>query len=67
LEGTSGFGPLKLGATYLGIALVYVAGCFAIATIEVPSPSFLRTILLSIKMGLELLPRGHELAMCSLS
>ena len=29
-------GPLKLGATYLGNALVWVAGCFAIATIEVP-------------------------------
>jgi hypothetical protein len=60
-------GPLKLGATYLGIALVWIAGCFTIATKEVPSPSFLRTILSSIELGLELLPRGPECTMCPLS
>jgi hypothetical protein len=56
-------GPLKLGATYLGNALVWTAGYFVIATNEVPLPSFLSTILSSIEMGLELLPRGHELSM----
>jgi hypothetical protein len=35
-DGTqTSLGPLKLGATYLGKALVWVAGCFTIATIEV--------------------------------
>ena len=60
-DGTqTSLGPLKLGATYLGVALVWIGGCFAITTIEVPSPSFLSTLLSSIEMGLELLPRGHE-------
>ena len=67
-DGTqTSLGPLKLGATYLGVALVWIAGCFAIATIEVPLPSFLSIILLSIEIDLELLPRVHELAMCPLS
>ena len=52
-------GPLKLGATYLGNALVWIAGYFIIATNEVPLPSFLSTILSSIEIGLESLPRGH--------
>jgi len=60
-------GPLKLEATYLGIALVWVAGCFAIATNEVPFPSFLSIESSLIKIGLGVLPRGHELAMCPLS
>jgi hypothetical protein len=59
-DGTqTSLGPLKLGATYLGIALVWVAGCFAIATMEVPFPSFLRILILSIELGLEFSPRGH--------
>jgi hypothetical protein len=54
-DGTqTSLGPLKLGATYLGIALVWVAGCFAIVIIEVTFPSFLCTILSSIEMVLEL-------------
>jgi hypothetical protein len=60
-------GPLKLGATYLGIALVWIAGCFAIATNEVPLPFFLSIESLSIEMGLGVLPREHECAMCPLS
>jgi len=44
-------GPLKLGATYLANALVWIAGYFAIATNEVPLPSFLSTILSSIEIG----------------
>jgi hypothetical protein len=56
--------PLKLGATYLDIALVWIAGCFAIATNEVPLPSFLSTSLSIIEIALEVLPRRHELAMC---
>ena len=60
-DGTqTSLGPLKLGATYLDKALVWVAECFAIATDEVPLSSFLSTRLSSIEMGLELLPRGHE-------
>jgi hypothetical protein len=59
--------PLMLEATYLGITLVWIAGSFAIATIEVQLPSFLSTILSSIEMSLELIPRGHECAMCPLS
>ena len=67
-DGTqTSLGPLKLCATYLGKALVWVAGCFALATIEVPFPSFLSTILSSIEMDLELLPRGYELSMGPLS
>jgi len=59
-DGTqTSMGSLKLGATYLGDA-VWVAECFVIATIEVPSPSFLSTLVLSIEIGLEVLPRGHE-------
>ena len=57
-DGTqTSLGPLKLGTTYLGIALVWVVGCFAIATIEVPPPSFLSILWLSIEIVLELLPR----------
>ena len=59
--------PLKLGATYLGMALVWIARCFAIATIEAPSPSFLSIESSLIEMGLGVLPRGHELVMCPLS
>ena len=67
-DGTqTSLGPLKLGATYLGIALVCVAGCFAIATNEVPLPSFLSILLSIIEIGLEILTREHELAMCPLS
>jgi len=60
-------GLLKLGATYLGITLVWVARCFAIVIKEVQLPSFLSTLLSTIEIGLELLPRGHELAMCPLT
>jgi hypothetical protein len=60
-DGTqTSLGPLKLGATYLGKALVWVAGCFAIPPNEVPLPSFLSMLVLLIEIGLELLPRGHE-------
>jgi hypothetical protein len=59
--------PLKLGATYIGNALVWVAGCFAIVTNEVPLPSFLSTSLSSIEIDLELLPKRYEWAMCPLS
>ena len=52
-------GPLKLGATYLGNALVWVARYFTIATNDVPLPSFLSIDSSSIEMGLEVLPRGH--------
>ena len=52
-------GPLKLGATYLGNALAWIAECFAIATNEVPLPSFLITILSTIEICLESLHRGH--------
>jgi len=53
-DGTqTSLGSLKLGAAYLGIALVWVAGCFAIATNEVPLPSLLSTLWSSIEMGLE--------------
>ena len=45
-------GPLKLGATYLGIALVWIAGRFAIATNEVPLPTFLSIESSSIEIGL---------------
>jgi hypothetical protein len=41
-DGTqTSLGPLKLGATYLSIALVWVVRYFAIATNEVPLLSFL--------------------------
>jgi hypothetical protein len=53
-------GPLKLGSTYLGKALVWVAGCFAILTNEVPLPSFLSMLVSLIELGLKLLPREHE-------
>ena len=53
-------GPLKLGAIYFGNALVWIAGCFVIATNEVPLTSFLSIIFASIEIGLELLPKGHE-------
>ena len=67
-DGTqTSLGPLKLGATYLGNALVWVVGCFAIASNEVPLPSFLSILLSTIEIGLEELPRGHECAMCTLS
>jgi hypothetical protein len=60
-DGTqTSLGPLKLGAIHLGIALVWVAGCFTIATIEVPFTSFLSILVLSNELGLEVLPRGHE-------
>jgi hypothetical protein len=60
-DGTqTSLGPLKLGATYLGKALVWIVGCFAIATIEVPLPTFLSTLVSSIEIGLDVLPRGHE-------
>jgi hypothetical protein len=59
--------PLKLEATYLGIALVWIAGYFTMSTNEVPLPSFLSIESLSIEIGLGVLPRGHELAMCPLS
>jgi hypothetical protein len=63
-DGTkTSLGPLKLGATYLGIALVSVAGCFAIATNEVPLPSFLSIESSLTEMGLGVLPRGHKFAM----
>ena len=52
--------PLKLGATFLGKALVWVAGCFAIATNEVPLPSFLSIESSLIEIGLGVLPRGHD-------
>jgi hypothetical protein len=53
-DGTqTSLGPLKLGATYLGKAFVWIAGCFAIVTIEVPLPSFLSILVLSKEMGLE--------------
>ena len=54
-------GPLKLVATYFGKALVWITGCFAIVTNEVPLPSFLSIIFASIEISLELLPKGHEL------
>ena len=60
-------GPLKLGATYLGKDLVWVAGCFAIATNEVPLLSFLSIESSLIEIDLGVLPRGHECAMCPLS
>ena len=67
-DGTkTSLGPLKLGATYLGIALVWIVLCFAITTIEVLLPSFLSKESPSIKIGLEVLPRGHECAMYPLS
>jgi hypothetical protein len=67
-DGTqTSLGPLKLGATYLDKALEWVARCFAIATIEVPFTFFVSILVSSIEIGLELLPRGHECAMCSLS
>ena len=67
-DGTqTSLGPLKLGATYLGIALVWVAECFAVATNDVPLPSFLSIESSSIEIGLGELPRGHEWAMCPLS
>jgi hypothetical protein len=67
-DGTqTSLGPLKLGVTYLGIALVWIAGCFVIATNEVPLPCFLSIESLSIEMGLGVLPSGYELAMCPLS
>ena len=53
-------GPLKLGATYLGNALVWIEGCFAIAINEVSLPSFQSIIFASIEIGLKSLPRGHE-------
>ena len=54
-------GPLKLGATYLGNALVWIAGCFAIATEEVPLLSlFLSIVFALIQIGLGSLPRGYE-------
>ena len=54
-------GPLKLGATYLGNALVWIAGCFAIATEEIPLLSlFLSIVFALIEIGLGSLPRGHE-------
>ena len=60
-DGTqTSLGPLKLGATYLGIALVWVAGCFAIAIIEVPFSSFLSIESSLIEIGLGVLPRGHK-------
>ena len=67
-DGTqTSFSPLKLGATYLGIALVWMVGCFTIATNEVPLPSFLSIESSSTEIGLGVLPRGHEYAMCPLS
>ena len=54
-------GPLKLGAAYLGNALVWIAGCYAIATEEVPLLSlFLSIVFALIEIGLGSLPRGHE-------
>ena len=51
-DGTqTSLGPLKLGATYLGIALVWVEEYFAITTNEVPLPSFLSIESLSIEIG----------------
>jgi hypothetical protein len=59
-DGTqTSLGPLKLGATYLGKALVWIAGCFAIVTIEVPLSSFLSILVSSIELGLEFSPKGH--------
>jgi hypothetical protein len=53
-DGTqTSLGPLKLGATYLGKAFVWIAVCFAIITIEVPLSSFLSILVLSKEMGLE--------------
>ena len=67
-DGTqTSLGPLKLGATYLGVTLVRIAGYFAIATNEVPLPSFLSIESSLIKIGLGGLPRGHECAMYPLS
>ena len=55
-DGTqTSLGPLKLGTTYLGIALVWMTGYFVIASNEVPLPSFLSTILSPIEIDLELL------------
>ena len=51
-DGTqTSLGPLKLGATYLGKTLVWIAGYFTIENIEAPLPSFLSTILSSIEIA----------------
>jgi hypothetical protein len=42
-------------------------GCFAVIDNEVPMPSFLSIESSPIEIGLGVLPREHEYAMCPLS
>ena len=62
-----GIAPMLEALDHVAGALHDVAGCFAIGTIEVPLPSFLSIESSLIEIGLGVLPRGHECAMCLLS
>ena len=61
------FGSSQVRSNILRHSLSISSGMFAIATIEVPLPSFLSIESSLIEIGLGVLPRGHEFAMCPLS